>query len=435
MLICALGGLTGQGPGRCLRASAMHTGISAEIAGDKIVNADFTEEELQFQSEVRAFLRAEFPADLKEKVDNNVRLSKEDYVRWQKILFEKGWAAPTWPEELGGTGWSHTQRHIFATEMGLYGAPEPIPFGMKMVAPVIMAYGNDEQKQRFLPDILASRVWWCQGYSEPNAGSDLASLKTTAVREGDEYVVNGTKTWNTYGQYADWIFCLVRTDNTAKKQEGISFLLIDMKSPGITIKPIVLLDGHPEVNEIFFDDVRVPAANLIGEENKGWTYAKVLLTHERTNIAGVPRSKRRLLGLQKTAAETDDGFGGKMSENPAFARRLAELEIELQALEYAELRTLAALSVGNAPGPESSILKVVGTELAQAMDEAAVELAGYGSLPFVPEQFEAGFDGEPVGEGLEASAALTYFNNRKLSIFGGSNEIQRNIICKAVLGL
>lgn len=399
------------------------------------MNADFTAEELQFEQEVREFLQNEFPAEYRAKIDAGVRLSKDDLVHWQKILYKKGWAAPNWPVEHGGTGWTATQKHIFATEMGLIGAPEPVPFGMKMVAPVIMAYGSDEQKQRFLPDILESNVWWCQGYSEPNAGSDLASLRTSAVRDGDEYIVNGSKTWNTYGQFADWIFCLVRTDNSVKKQEGISFLLIDMKSPGITLKPIVLLDGHAEVNEVFFDDVRVPANNLIGEENKGWTYAKVLLTHERTNISGVPRGKRRLAALKRVAAETDDGFGGTMLDNAAFKLRLAEIEIELQALEYSELRTLAALSVGKAPGPESSILKIVGTELAQQMDEMFVDLAAYHCLPFVPEQFEDGFQGEPVGPGNSAAAALTYFNNRKLSIFGGSNEIQRNIISKAVLGL
>lgn len=399
------------------------------------MNADFTPEELAFQEEVRTFFEQEFPKELKAKVDANIRLSKEETVRWQKILYKKGWAAPNWPEEYGGTGWTATQKYIFATEMGLIGAPEPVAFGMKMVAPVIMTYGTEEQKKRFLPDILESNVWWCQGYSEPNSGSDLASLKTTAVREGDEYVVNGNKTWNTYGQYADWIFCLVRTDGTVKKQEGISFLLIDMKSPGITLKPIVLLDGHAEVNEVFFDDVRVPAENLIGEENKGWTYAKLLLTHERTNIAGVPRSKRRLQALKRTAAATDDGFGGTMDQNASFRQKLADVEIQLQALEYAELRTLAALSVGKAPGPESSILKIVGTELAQKMDEMFVELAGYHCLPFVPEQFEDGFQGEAIGPGTTAATALTYFNMRKLSIFGGSNEIQRNIISKAVLGL
>lgn len=399
------------------------------------MNADFTPEELQFQAEVREFLQSDFPAEYREKIEAGMRLSKEETVRWQKILYKKGWAAPGWPVEYGGTGWTAIQQYIFATEMGLIGAPEPIPFGMKMVAPVIMAYGSEEQKQKFLPDILKSNVWWCQGYSEANSGSDLASLKTTAVRDGDEYLVNGSKTWNTYGQYADWIFCLVRTDNSVKKQEGISFLLIDMKTPGISLKPIVLLDGHAEVNEVFFDNVRVPVNNLIGEENKGWTYAKFLLTHERTTISGVPRGKRRLAALKRVAANTDDGFGGTMLENPAFRTKLAEIEIELQALEYTELRTLAALSVGKAPGPESSILKVVGTELAQEMDEMFVDLAGYNCLPFVPEQFEDGFQGVPIGSGDSASAALKYFNNRKLSIYGGSNEIQRNIISKAILGL
>jgi len=399
------------------------------------LNADFTAEELDFQQQVREFLENEFPAEMRAKVDANIRLSKDELVRWQKILYKQGWVAPNWPKEYGGTGWTPTQKHIFGMEMGLIGAPEPVPFGMKMVAPVIMAYGNDEQKQRFLPDILESNVWWCQGYSEPNAGSDLASLKTTAVRDGDEYVVNGAKTWNTYGQYADWIFCLVRTDNTVKKQEGISFLLIDMKTPGVSLKPIVLIDGHAEVNEVFFDDVRVPAENLIGEENKGWTYAKVLLTHERTGIAGVPRSVRRLRALKRVAAETEDGFGGTMLENPVFKHKLARIEIELEALEFTELRTLASLSAGKAPGPESSILKIVGSELAQEMDELFVELAGYHCLPFLPEQFEDGFQGDYIGPGTSASAALTYFNNRKLSIFGGSNEIQRNIISKAVLGL
>ena len=399
------------------------------------MNADFTIEELAFQKEVRTFLDNEFPFEFRTKIDASRRLSKKEIIRWQKILYEKGWAAPTWPVEFGGTGWSQVQRHIFATEMGLIGAPEPVPFGMKMVAPVIMEYGTEEQKKRFLPDILESNVWWCQGYSEPNSGSDLASLKTTAVRDGNEYIVNGAKTWNTYGQYADWIFCLVRTDNTVKKQEGISFLLIDMSSPGITLRPIVLLDGHPEVNEVFFDDVRVPVNNLVGEENKGWTYAKLLLTHERSNIAGVPRGKRRLRGLKRIAADTDDGFGNTMLENPRFKNKLAEVEIQLQALEYSELRTLAALSVGKAPGPESSILKIVGTELAQEMDELFVELAAYSCLPFVPEQFEDGFQGVPLGPGNSAYAALNYFNNRKASIYGGSNEIQRNIICKHVLGL
>ncbi|MCY4181457.1 MAG: acyl-CoA dehydrogenase family protein, partial [Gammaproteobacteria bacterium] len=355
------------------------------------MNADFTAEDLAFRDEVRDFLQNEFPAECRDKVDAGIRLSRDEVVRWQKILYQKGWAAPNWPVEHGGTGWSVTQKHIFAMEMGLIGAPEPVPFGMKMVAPVLMAYGSEEQQRRFLPDILESNVWWCQGYSEPNSGSDLASLKTSAVRDGDHYIVNGSKTWNTLGQYADWIFCLVRTDTTVKKQEGISFLLIDMHSPGVSHKPIVLMDGHAEVNEVFFDDVRVPADNLIGEQDKGWTYAKVLLTHERTNIALVPRSTRRLRALRRAAASLDDGYGGSMLDDPVFGHRLAELEIELKALEYTELRTLASLSVGKSPGPESSILKVVGTELAQRIDEMFVELAAYHGLPYLPEQFDEGF--------------------------------------------
>ena len=399
------------------------------------MNADFTAEELKFQKEVQDFLKAEFPQDIKHKVDNGIRLEKDDFVRWQKILYKKGWVAPNWPVEYGGTGWTPTQKYIFAMEMGLYGAMEPVAFGVKMVAPVIYSYGSEEQKKRFLPDILASNVWWCQGYSEPNAGSDLASLKTTAVRDGDHYVVNGTKTWTTLGQHADWIFCLVRTDNTAKKQEGISFLLIDMKTPGIKVSPIHLLDEEPEVNEVHFDNVRVPVENLIGEENKGWTYAKVLLTHERTNIAQVPNSKLKLRKLRDLAARTPDGFGGSLLNDAVFARKLAEVEIQVLALEYAELRTLAAVSVGKAPGPESSILKVVGTEATQFIDELYMEVAAYHSMPHIPQQFAEGFSGDRVGTGALANSANVYFNNRKKSIYGGSNEIQKNIISKAVLGL
>jgi alkylation response protein AidB-like acyl-CoA dehydrogenase len=380
-------------------------------------------------------LKAEFPQDIKHKVDNGIRLEKDDFVRWQKILNNRGWVAPNWPEEFGGTGWTPTQKYIFAMEMGLYGAMAPVAFGVNMVAPVIYTYGNEEQKKRFLPDILESNVWWCQGYSEPNAGSDLASLKTTATRDGDHYVVNGTKTWTTLGQHADWIFCLVRTDNTAKKQEGISFLLIDMKTPGIKVSPIYLLDDEPEVNEVHFDNVRVPVENLIGEENQGWTYAKVLLTHERTNIAQVPNSKLKLRKLRDLAEKTPDGFGGNLLNDQVFSRKLAEVEIQVLALEFAELRTLAAVSVGKAPGPESSILKIVGTEATQFIDELYMEVAGYHSLPHVPAQFAEGFSGERIGTGSLVNSSNVYFNNRKKSIYGGSNEIQKNIISKAVLGL
>lgn len=400
------------------------------------MNIDFSAEELAFQAEARDFLAAEFPADIRHKVANGLEMKKEDYVRWQKILANKGWAAANWPVEHGGTGWSSTQKYIFDNECAAVGAPGVVAFGIKMVAPIIYTYGNEEQKARFLPDILASNVWWCQGYSEPNAGSDLASLKTAAVRDGEEYVVNGTKTWTTLGQHADWIFCLVRTGAAEEKnQSAISFLLIDMKTPGITLSPIYLLDGSHEVNEVHFDNVRVPADNLIGEEGKGWTYAKVLLTHERTNIAGVANSKKRLQSVKATAQKTADHGDSALSENPAWKQKVAEIEIELLALEYTELKTLAAVSTGKAPGPESSILKIKGTEIQQAIDELNVEMAGYYGLPFVPEQFVDGFDGVHIGPEQASATAPRYFNNRKATIYGGSNEIQTNIICKAVLGL
>ena len=399
------------------------------------MNVEFSAEELAFQEEVRQFLSEKLPADIAEKTKKELHYCKEDFVRWQQILAEKGWAAVNWPVEYGGTGWTPTQKYIWSNECAKAGAPGVIPFGMNMVAPVIYSFGNEEQKQRFLPDILNSNVWWCQGYSEPNSGSDLASLKTTAVREGDEYVVNGTKTWTTLGQHADWIFCLVRTGGSdAKNQEAISFLLIDMKTPGIKVSPIYLLDETREVNEIHFDNVRVPVENLIGEEGKGWTYAKVLLTHERTGIAGVAKSKESLAQVKKLASETNH-FGRPLMEDPAFAQKVADIEIDLLALEYTDLRTLAAVSTGKAPGPESSILKIKGTEIAQLIDELKMEIAGYYAVPFVKDQFEYGFEGPMVGPGSAANSAPSYFNHRKSTIYGGSNEIQKNIICKAVLGL
>ncbi|MAZ90205.1 MAG: pimeloyl-CoA dehydrogenase large subunit [Cellvibrionaceae bacterium] len=399
------------------------------------MNVEFSAEELAFQQEVRQFLNDKLPAKIAEKSKKELHFTKEDFVEWQQILAEKGWAAVNWPVEHGGTGWTPTQKYIWSNECAKAGAPGVIPFGMSMVAPVIYSFGNEEQKQRFLPDILGSKVWWCQGYSEPNSGSDLASLKTTATRDGDEYVVNGTKTWTTLGQHADWIFCLVRTAGSeAKNQESISFLLIDMKTPGINVSPIYLLDETREVNEIHFDNVRVPAENLIGEEGKGWTYAKVLLTHERTGIAGVAKSKDSLAKVKQLASETNH-FGSPLMDDPAFAQKVADLEIDLLALEYTDLRTLAAVSTGKAPGPESSILKIKGTEIAQQIDELKMEIAGYYAIPFVKDQFEYGFEGPMVGPGSAANSAPLYFNHRKTTIYGGSNEIQKNIICKAVLGL
>ena len=400
------------------------------------MNVNYSEDELAFRDQVRAFLQEKYPADLREKQAKGIALSKDDMVRWQKILYEQGWAAVNWPVEYGGTGWSAVEKHIFANEIAAANAPEMIPFGVKMVAPVIYTFGNEEQKARFLPDILQSNVWWCQGYSEPGAGSDLASLKTRADRQGDHYLVNGTKTWTTLGHYADWIFCLVRTSSdVARRQEGISFLLVDMSTPGVAVKPIITIEGEREVNEVHFENVEVPVENLVGEEGKGWTYGKVLLQHERTNIAGVARSKYRMRRLKEKTAQPLHG-GIPLLEDRNFARRLAAIEIELRALEYTELRTLAAVAVGKAPGPESSILKVKGTELQQAIDALFVEAAGYYALPYVPEQYQADFPAtEVIGFGTETQTSLRYFNNRKASIYGGSNEIQKNIISKHVLGL
>ncbi|MCW9045328.1 MAG: acyl-CoA dehydrogenase family protein [Alphaproteobacteria bacterium] len=398
------------------------------------MDLSFSAEELAFRDEVRRFFKEEYPKDLLEKRSKGQVLSKDDIVRSQKALAAKGWAAMNWPVEHGGTGWTATQRYIYEEEAAAVDLQPLVPFGLSMVAPVIYTFGNDEQKKRFLPDILESNVWWCQGYSEPGAGSDLASLKTKAVRDGDHYVVTGTKTWTTLAQHADWIFCLVRTDGSGKKQEGISFLLIDMKSPGISVRPIITIDGGHEVNETHFEEVRVPAENLIGEEGKGWTYAKVLLTHERTGIAAVARSKRSLSKIKKFAAKQMNG-GLPLLEDETFRRRISEIEIELMALEMTDLRTLAAVSLGGAPGPESSILKIKGTEIQQALTELAMEVSGYYAMPFIPESLEPGWNGDPIGPEEAVGTASKYFNMRKTSIYGGSNEIQKNIISKAVLRL
>ena len=399
------------------------------------MNVDFSPEELAFQEEVRSFFRDEYPEDIHQIRESGAELPPKAQVRWQQLLFKKGWAGANWPVEYGGTGWTPVQKYIFATEEANADAPRVVPFGLSMVGPVIYTFGNDAQKKRFLPDILASKVWWCQGYSEPGAGSDLASLKTRADLVGDHFVVNGTKTWTTLGQFADWIFLLARTNtDVSRRQEGISFILVDMKSPGVSVKPIVLLDGVPEVNEIHFENVEVPVENLVGEEGKGWTYGKVLLQHERTNIAGVARSRYRARRLRAQVQNPVRG-AEPLANDKNFMRKLAALEVELKALEYTELRTLAAVKSGKAPGPESSILKIKGTEIQQAIDTLYLQAAGYYSLPYVPQQCQPGFDEERVGEGRETQSALRYFNNRKASIYGGSNEIQKNIIAKHVLGL
>ncbi|HEX3810102.1 MAG TPA: acyl-CoA dehydrogenase family protein [Rhizomicrobium sp.] len=394
------------------------------------MDISFSPQEEAFRKEVRGFIADNLPKDLKGRARRDMQ-TREDFIAWHKILYKKGWVAAAWPKEYGGTGWNITQRYIFNEECAAGETPMLLPFGLAMVGPVIYTYGNEEQKKKYLPRILSGEDWWCQGYSEPGAGSDLASVKTRAAREGDHYIVNGQKTWTTLAQFADWIFCLVRTDSSAKNQEGISFLLIDMKTPGITIKPIIVLGGVHEVNEVFFDNVKVPAENRIGEENKGWTYAKFLLVHERSGIAGVARSKKAIERLRLMgAAETVDGT--PLVETGEFARKIAELEIDLSALEFTELRTLAQESRGHSAGPESSILKIKGTEIQQRITELTLEAAGYYGFP---DQHDFNDNEYPVGREYAVGQAGHYLNMRKASIYGGSNEIQRNIIAKAVLGL
>jgi alkylation response protein AidB-like acyl-CoA dehydrogenase len=398
------------------------------------MNLEFSPEEIAFRDEVRAFIEANYPKRLKGKVLRE-DLSKEDFLAWHRILGKKGWSAPAWPKEYGGTGWTATQRYIWLEENARAETIPPLPFSVSMVGPVIYTFGTPEQKQRFLPGILSGDVWWCQGYSEPGAGSDLASLKTRAVREGDHYIVNGQKTWTTLAQYADWGFFLVRTDPSAKPQEGISFLLIDMKSPGVSVRPIKMLDGGYEVNDVFLDNVKVPVDQRIYEENKGWTCAKFLLAHERAGIAGVARSKRNVERL-KTIARSEVGDDGKpLIEGDLFQQKLAQLEIDLSALEMTELRVLARESAGKGPGPESSLLKIKGTEIQQRLTELTLEAVGNYAQPYARE-FPKDMGNEfPIGPDYAHHAAPIYFNWRKASIYGGSNEIQRNIIAKMVLGL
>lgn len=398
------------------------------------MNVNYTTEELAFRDEVRAFLESELPTDIAQKVKLGKHLSKEDHQRWQKILSKRGWYAPGWPVEFGGTTWGPVEKHIFDEECAAYGAPRSIPFGVAMVAPVIIKFGTEAQKAHYLPRILDGTDWWCQGYSEPGAGSDLASLKTRAVREGDHYVVNGQKTWTTLGQHADWIFCLVRTDPEAQQQRGISFLLIDMKTPGITVRPIITLDGDHEVNEVFFDNVRVPVENLVGEENKGWTCAKYLLTHERTGLAGIGASKAALAGLKRAAARLQ-ASGQPLIDDPLLRLQIAEVEMQLMAIEMSTMRILAAAKEGGVPGAESSILKVKGTEIRQAITNLRRKIIGPYALPFLEEELDLDFAGDKLHEEATAGVAPIYFNMRKLSIFGGSNEIQKNIVAKMILEL
>ncbi len=397
----------------------------------------FTPEEQQFREEVRAWVRANLPADIAHKVHNALTLSRDDMQRWAKILGRKGWLGYGWPKAFGGPGWNAVQKHLFEEECALAGAPRIVPFGPVMVAPVIMAFGNREQQQRFLPGIASGEVWWSPGYSEPGSGSDLASLKTRAERRGDKYIVNGQKTWTTLGQYGEWIFCLVRTSTEGKPQTGISFLLIDMKSPGVTVRHIRLLDGECEVNEVFFDNVEVPAENLIGEENKGWTYAKHLLSHERTNIADVNRAKRELERL-KRIAKTEGVW-----DDLRFRDQIALLEVDIVALEMLVLRVLSAEKSGKQSLDIAGLLKIRGSEIQQRYSELMMLAAGPYAIPLIREAMEAGWQGDaalgalggfPGGVVANAPLASTYFNMRKTTIYGGSNEVQRNIVAQTVLG-
>ncbi|MEZ5502987.1 MAG: acyl-CoA dehydrogenase family protein [Halioglobus sp.] len=388
----------------------------------------FSAEDLAFQAEVRQFLKEAWDQEL-QATCNNRETMKQGVEEWQRRLYRKGWMAPHWPVEHGGTNWSVTQSFIYNSERAAVGAPEAVAFGVTMVASVIIAYGSDAQKARFLPRILKSEDWWCQGYSEPGAGSDLASLKTRADREGEEYVINGSKIWTTYAQYADWIFCLVRTDSSGRKQEGITFLLIDMKSPGITVRPIHTIDGFHHLNEVFFDNVRVPVENRIGEEGKGWTYAKSLLVHERLSIAEVADSKRALAEVRELARREING-GTALLSDPLFSKRLTDVEIDLMALEFTELRVLAAIAEGKAAGPESSLLKLQGTEIQQAIQTLRMDVAGYYSGTLQGELSAA-----QLGHEFADYAQKMYFRGRASSIYGGSNEVQKNITAKFVLGL
>ncbi|MDA0224719.1 MAG: acyl-CoA dehydrogenase family protein [Proteobacteria bacterium] len=394
------------------------------------MDLNYSKEELKFRDEVRGWLKDNLPADLRDKVAGHKELGREDLLGWHRILAKKGWVAPSWPKEWGGPGWNIVQRFLFEEECGYAGTPPLIPFGLTMCAPVLMHFGTEAQKKKFLPPIYNGDVFWCQGYSEPGSGSDLASLKTKAVREGDHYVVNGQKIWTTLGHFADWIFCLVRTDSgAAKRQDGISFLLIDMKTPGITVRPLILMDGGHEVNEVFFDNVKVPVENLVFEEGKGWTVAKYLLGFERLNTGRVGASKRELANLKEFAAKQINN-GKPLLEDPRFRDKLSRVEVELMALEITNLRFLDTMRrTKQPPGADVSMLKIKGTEIQQALTELAMQAVGPLAQPFRPTDGSSDFDDYTAG------LAPRYCNYRKTTIYAGSNEIQRNIIAKMTLGL
>jgi len=394
------------------------------------MDLNFTPEEEAFRAEVRSFLKDNLSTELATKVRNGEELGKADIEGWHATLQSRSWLAVTWPTEYGGPGWNAVQRHIFDEECAMANTPRIVPFGLGMLGPVLIKFGTEKQKADILPRILDGTDWWCQGYSEPGAGSDLASLKTRAIREGDDYIINGQKTWTTLGQFADKIFCLVRTSTEGKRQEGISFVLVDIDTPGIEVRPIKLIEGGYEVNEVFFSDVRVPVSNLVGVENEGWTIAKFLLTHERTGIAGVGASTQALHEL-KALARKLKRRGKPLIEDPLFAARIAEAEIDLEALRMTNLRVLVDASGGAASNTIASMLKIKGTVIRQNLDDLARRALGPAAAPFPLDALAGNL---AVAPPEAAASAASYFNNRKLSIFGGSNEIQRNIIAKDIFG-
>ncbi|HSV35094.1 MAG TPA: acyl-CoA dehydrogenase family protein [Ramlibacter sp.] len=395
----------------------------------------FTADEIAFRDEVRAFFKQALPADIRRKAELGQRISKPEMLRWVRILHDKGWATPSWAPEWGGTGWDPVRQYIFKEELHMAPAPEPISFNMNMIGPTLIAFGTDEQKRHFLPKIARMDYWFCQGFSEPGAGSDLAALRTTAVREGDHYIVNGQKLWTSTAHHADWCFLLVRTDPSAKKQQGITYLLMDMKSPGITIRPIVTIDGHHETNEMFLDNVRVPVSQLVGEENKGWDCAKYLLGHERSGIARVGVSKMRVRRAKQLAAQVMSE-GRPLIEDERFLEKVALIEVELKALEITQMRLISEIgkSADNKPDPKSSILKIKGSQLQQASAELLMEVAGYSAMEFDP-AFVSGLHSDTEGDDWALTLAPNHYWARHVSIVGGSNEIQRNILAKTVLGL
>ena len=398
------------------------------------MDLSFSKDQEIFRTEVRDFLSKNLDSNMSSKMKLGIMLSKEEIEAWHSKLNEKGWLAGSWPKKYGGQNWGVIESFIFEEECSAVGAPRILPFAFNMLGPVLMAFGSDEQKNYWLPRMLNGDDWWCQGYSEPGSGSDLASLKTAAHREGNHYIVNGQKTWTTLGQHANMIFCLVRTSNKGKPQEGISFLLIDMHSEGIEVRPIKTIDGEHEINEVFLTNVRVPIKNLVGEENKGWTYAKYLLAHERTGIANVGLSKRRISELKKIAQSVKKN-NINLTEDPLFASKLAKVEIDLANLEITNLRILSRAEAGSSPGPESSIIKILGSEIGQEIDNLTRQALGRRAVIHAPNILDYGYNGPQVSPLATATASGVYFNNRKTSIYGGSNEIQKNILSKAVLEL